>query len=99
MKNTNNLGCPKSCKDDCIEFTLESKRVVITIFMSIEISLPTFGLEYEIKLTKHISSDELINLLRFVDESGKEQWEDLAKQCSEAPSKSFIVFPWFLSPT
>ena len=86
---SNNLGCP--CNDDCIEFTLKpSKKVVITNKMVIQISLPIYGLEYETKITNEISSDELRNLLRFVDESGKEKWEDLAKRCSEAQSKSFF---------
>ncbi|XP_055300805.1 sentrin-specific protease 1-like isoform X2 [Sitodiplosis mosellana] len=73
-------------KDDCIHFIWEpkevSKRVVITKKIVIRISLPVFNLEYQIKLTDKISPTDLRNLLKFVDQSGEEEWRDFSKSAS-----------------
>ncbi|XP_055312344.1 uncharacterized protein LOC129574387 [Sitodiplosis mosellana] len=73
---------------DCIQFTWKTKedevtkKVIVTKYMVIRISLPIYALEYQMKLTSEISSADLRNLLKFVDQKGKKDWLDSMKHTS-----------------
>lgn len=50
--------------------------------MVIRINLPLFGLEYEIKPTDEVTSVAMMNLLKFVNQIGKEEWQNLTQRRS-----------------